>query len=44
MTTNKDVLVTDPTTHPLPNDGVAKVGRPQTPEEWKVLEWSSATL
>jgi hypothetical protein len=39
MTTNRDVLVHDPTTNPLPNDGVAKVGRPRTLEEWRVLEW-----
>src|SRR5215218_8778394 len=39
MTTNREVFVTDPTTNPLPNDGVANVGRPQTSEEWHVLEW-----
>ncbi|MCC6224163.1 MAG: BREX system P-loop protein BrxC [Thermoleophilia bacterium] len=39
MTLNRDVLVRDPTANPLPNDGVAKVGRPRTEEEWRVLAW-----
>jgi hypothetical protein len=39
MTTNREVLQRDPTAYPLPNDGVAKVGRPRTGEEWRVLEW-----
>jgi hypothetical protein len=39
MTLNREVLQRDPTANPLPNDGVAKVGRPRTDEEWRVLEW-----
>ena len=39
MTTNRDLFVHDPTSNPIPNDGVAKVGRPRTDEEWRVLEW-----
>lgn len=39
MTLNREVLQRDPTTNPLPNDGVAKVGRPRTEEEWRVLAW-----
>jgi DNA helicase HerA-like ATPase len=39
VTTNREVLLVDPTTHPIPNDGVVKVGRPRTEEEWRVLEW-----
>jgi hypothetical protein len=39
MTTNRELFVTDPTTNPIPNDGVTKVGRPRTDEEWRVLEW-----
>jgi hypothetical protein len=39
MTLNREVLQRDPATNPLPNDGVAKVGRPRTDEEWRVLEW-----
>ena len=38
MTTmNRDVLVRDPTTNPIPNDGVVTVANPATPEEWQVL-------
>jgi hypothetical protein len=44
MTANRDVLLHDPTSNPLPNDGVAKVGRPTTPEEWRVLEWELANF
>jgi hypothetical protein len=39
MTLNREVLQRDPTANPLPNDGVAKVGRPRTDEEWRVLAW-----
>jgi len=39
MTTNRDVFDRDPTTMDIPNLGVAKVGRPRTPEEWEVLRW-----
>ena len=36
-TANSDVLVSDPVGTPLPNDGVATVSNPATPEEWEVL-------
>jgi hypothetical protein len=39
MTLNREVLQRDPSANPLPNDGVAKIGRPRTNEEWRVLEW-----
>jgi hypothetical protein len=39
MTTNRDVFSTDPTTATIPNDGVAKVVEPSTPEEWEVLRY-----
>jgi hypothetical protein len=39
MTTNRELFVVDPTTNPLPNDGVAEVGRPRSDEEWRILEW-----
>src|ERR671934_2016918 len=39
MTTNRELFVVDPTTSPLPNDGVAEVGRPRSDEEWRILEW-----
>jgi hypothetical protein len=39
MTTNRDVLLEDPTTNPIPNAGVAKVGPPRSDEERRVLEW-----
>lgn len=37
--TNKDVFYRDPTDTKIPNDGVAKVVRPDTPQQWDVLEW-----
>jgi hypothetical protein len=39
MTTIREVLHKDPTTSDIPNLGVAKVGVPQTSEEWDVLKW-----
>ena len=39
MTTNREVFDRDPTTMDIPNLGVAKVGRPRTQEEWRVLRW-----
>src|SRR4051794_22035778 len=39
MMTNRDLFVTDPSANPIPNDGVTKVGRPGSDEEWRVLEW-----
>ncbi|MDP9363681.1 MAG: hypothetical protein M3Q10_05555 [Chloroflexota bacterium] len=35
---NIDVLAKDPRT-PIPNQGVSKVGRPATPDEWAVLRF-----
>ena len=37
--TNKDVFYRDPTDTKIPNDGVAKVIRPDTRQQWDVLEW-----
>ena len=37
--TNRDVLALDPTEFDIPNLGVAKVGTPESAEEWKTLEW-----
>ena len=37
--TNKDVFYQDPTETKIPNDGVAKVVRPDTRQQWDVLEW-----
>lgn len=36
---NKELLVEDPTTMTIPNEGVAKVARPVTDDQWRVLEW-----
>ncbi|MEI6046386.1 MAG: BREX system P-loop protein BrxC, partial [Chloroflexota bacterium] len=38
-TTNREVFQQDPTKTTIPNDGVAKVLDPRTPEEWKVLRY-----
>lgn len=39
MTKNKDLFYRDPTETKIPNDGVAKVARPETEQQWRVLEW-----
>ena len=39
MTTNKELFSQDPTQTKIPNDGVAKVVRPETDQQWEVLEW-----
>ncbi len=37
--TNRDLFYRDPTDSKIPNDGVAKVLRPETGQQWEVLEW-----
>jgi hypothetical protein len=39
MTLNREVFLNDPTQTALPNDGVAKVGVPETSEQWDVLRY-----
>ena len=39
MTVNKDLFSHDPTLSKIPNDGVAKVSRPETDQQWDVLRW-----
>src|SRR5438105_1141644 len=39
MAKNRDVFLVDPTTYTIPNNGVAKVIDPRTPEEWSVLRY-----
>src|SRR6266699_3259158 len=39
MAKNRDVFLVDPTTYTIPNNGVAKVIDPRTPEEWDVLRY-----
>jgi hypothetical protein len=39
MTKNRELFYRDPTATKIPNDGVAKVARPETPQQWEVLEW-----
>lgn len=40
MTTrNREVFTQDPTQTKIPNDGVAKVVRPETNQQWDVLSW-----
>jgi hypothetical protein len=39
MTLNREIFYRDPTTFVIPNDGVAQVGTPQSPEEWNVLRY-----
>jgi hypothetical protein len=37
--TNREVFAHDPTERDIPNLGVAKVKRPEDPNEWATLEW-----
>ena len=36
---NRDVFVRNPLEVSIPNDGVAKIGEPKTPQEWDVLKF-----
>ena len=36
---NRAVFAKDPTGFSIPNDGVARVGMPATPQEWETLRW-----
>jgi hypothetical protein len=36
---NKDLFSKDPTQSKIPNDGVSKVVRPETEQQWAVLDW-----
>jgi len=36
---NREVFHRDPTDTKIPNDGVAKVARPKTDQQWAVLDW-----
>src|SRR5579883_2546211 len=36
---NRDLFYRDPTDTKIPNDGVAKVMRPETDQQWDVLQW-----
>jgi hypothetical protein len=36
---NRDVFVRNPLKTTIPNDGVAKLGEPNTPQEWDVLRY-----
>jgi hypothetical protein len=38
-TTNRELFYRDPTETKIPNDGVAKVLRPTTVQQWDVLRW-----
>ncbi len=38
-TTNRELFYRDPTDTKIPNDGVAKVVRPETEQQWDVLRW-----
>lgn len=39
MTLNRSVFARDPTGFVIPNDGVARVGMPSTPQQWDTLRW-----
>ena len=42
--TNRELFYRDPTETKIPNDGVAKVVRPDTRQQWDVLEWELQEL
>ena len=37
--TNRELFYRDPTGTKIPNDGVVQVVRPETTEQWDVLQW-----
>lgn len=39
VTLNRSVFAQDPTGFVIPNDGVARVGMPSTPQQWETLRW-----
>jgi hypothetical protein len=39
ITKNKELFIKDPTQTKIPNDGFVQVVRPETDEQWEVLEW-----
>jgi hypothetical protein len=39
VTLNRHVFAQDPTGFVIPNDGVARVGMPSTPQQWDTLRW-----
>ena len=41
---NREVFLQDPTTYRIPNDGVAKVLDPRTPQEWDVLRYELSSF
>src|SRR4051794_23913470 len=44
MTINRDIFAVDPTTRPIPNNGVAKVVEPSTPAEYDVLRYELSSF
>jgi hypothetical protein len=42
--TNRELLQRDPTDTKIPNDGVAKLGRPETDQQWEVLRWELSSF
>jgi hypothetical protein len=41
---NRELFNRDPLLTPIPNDGVAKVGQPESEDEWEVLRWELASF
>jgi hypothetical protein len=41
---NRDVFLKDPSQTDIPNDGIAKVAEPETPEQWRVLKYELNTF
>lgn len=39
MLKNYEVFLRDPRSYAIPNDGVAKIGEPRSPQEWEVLRY-----
>lgn len=44
MLKNREVFLKDPITNPIPNEGVAEVGAPRTPQQWEVLRWELSSF
>ncbi|HZI96916.1 MAG TPA: hypothetical protein VFD41_05255, partial [Actinomycetales bacterium] len=39
MTLNRELFTEDPLTRSIPNDGVSKLGRPESQGQWDVLRY-----
>lgn len=41
---NRELFARDPVSNSIPNDGVAKIGEPETPADWEVLRYELSSF